>query len=157
MVSGSTERISRSSTTVDIERRLALATGPRDGGLKGAERVVRGNVPIAAADDGRARLMQAARGVNVFVSFRTEIRLERPLGRGLGLGPFELHIGDHAELPEARKVGRVDERQMGNLVAVVLVAIRGAGGSKGIEARANSAVADGMDMHGETGSIELGD
>ena len=134
---------------------LSLAAGAGDGGLKGAERVVGGDVPVAAADDGRASLMQAACGVDVAVALRPEIGLERPFGRRLALGPFELKVGDHAELLEAREVGRIDELQMGDLVAVVPVSIRRAGGRKRIEARAHGTVADGMDVHGETRRVEL--
>ena len=63
--------------------------------------------------------MQAACGIKVTVTVRAEIRLERRLGRRLPLGPIELHVGDHAEFLEAREVGRIDELQMGGLVAVV--------------------------------------
>ena len=100
-------------------------------------------------------LMQTACGVEVAVALRPEIGLERPLGRWLALGPFELEVGEHAELLEAREVGRIDKLQMGDLVAVVLVPIRRAGGFKGIEARAHGTVADGMDVHGEPRRVEL--
>ena len=46
---------------------------------------------------------------------------------------------------------------MGDLVAVVPVAVRRAGGSKSIETRAHGAVADGVDVHRETGGVELRD
>ena len=44
---------------------------------------------------------------------------------------------------------------MGDLMAVVLVAIRRAGGGKSVEARTYRAVANGMDVHGETRRVEL--
>ena len=44
---------------------------------------------------------------------------------------------------------------MSDLVTVVLVAIRRAGGSKCVEARTHGAVADGVDVHGKTGCVEL--
>ena len=99
--------------------------------------------------------MQAACGVKVAVALRPEIRLERPFGRWLALGPFELKVGEHAELLEAREVGRIDELHMGDLVAIVPVSIRRAGRSKRIEARAHGTVADGVDVHGETGRVEF--
>ncbi len=99
--------------------------------------------------------MQAARGIKVTVTVRAEIRLERRLRRRLPLGPIELHVGDHAELLEAREVGRIDELQMGDLVAVVPIPVRRTRCRKGIETRAHGAVADGMDAHRETGGVEL--
>jgi hypothetical protein len=104
---------------LDIERLLPLTTGSRNRGLKRA--------PVAAAGNGRAGCMQAAGGIDVTVSLRPEIGLEWPLCRRLALGPFELEVGNHAKLLEARKVGRVDKLQMGDLVAVVPIAVRSAG------------------------------
>ena len=50
------DRRLKRNALLDIERRLSRAAGPRNGGLKGAERIVRGDVPVAAADDGGACL-----------------------------------------------------------------------------------------------------
>src|SRR4029077_1909281 len=77
--------------------------------------------------------------------------------RRLALGPFELEVGDHAELLEAREVDGVNKLQMRHLVAVVLVAIRRAGCGKSIEARPYGAVPNGMDVHRDSGCVELGD
>src|SRR6185437_5775360 len=112
-------------------------------------------VPVAPADDGRARSMQAARRIEIAIAVRTEIRLERPFGCRLALGPFELHVGDHPEFLEAAEIGRIDELQMCDLMAIVPVAVRLARGSECIEARAHGIVADGMDMHRKAGRVEL--
>ena len=44
---------------------------------------------------------------------------------------------------------------MGDLMAIVPVAVRLARGSECIEARAHGIVADGMDMHRKAGRVEL--
>src|SRR4029079_187649 len=76
--------------------------------------------------------------------------------RWLPLRPFELEVGQHPQLLEAREVSGIDELQMRHLVAVVPVAVRLTRGLEGIEACSHRMVSDGMDMHRETGGVELG-
>ena len=98
--------------------------------------------------------MQTAGGIEILVSIGPEIRFERAFGRRFSLRPFELEVGDSAELLEAREVW-IHELQMRDLVAVVPVTIRRARGSKCIEARAYGAIADGVNVDRKTGCVEL--
>src|SRR5262245_55095479 len=60
---------------IEIERKLPLPAGSRDRDLKGTERIIGGDVPVAAADDSRAGAMEAAGRIEIAVTLRPEIRL----------------------------------------------------------------------------------
>ena len=65
---------------------LVLFATSRNRGLKGAERIIRGDVPVAAADDHSACRIQATGRIEIAIAVGAEIRLE-PLGRRVALGP----------------------------------------------------------------------
>jgi hypothetical protein len=81
---------------VDIEGLLPRAARTSDGGLERAERVVGGDVPVAAADNRCASAMETSDGIDVTVALRPEIGLKRPFGRWLAPTPFELEVRNHA-------------------------------------------------------------
>jgi hypothetical protein len=99
--------------------------------------------------------VQTVGGIEILVSIGPKIRFKRAFGRRFALGPFELEVGHHADLLEAREVCGIHELQMRDLVAVVPVTIRRARGSKCIEARAYGAIADGVNVDRKTGCVEL--
>src|SRR5579862_5717918 len=72
-------------------------------------------------------------------------------------GPKELEIGDHSELLEARKVLRIDELQVSDLVAVVAIAILLARVGEGIKGGAGCTITNCMNMDRETGGVGGGD
>src|SRR5262249_18897667 len=81
------DRLGERNPLVKVERFLFLFATSRNGGLKGAERIIRGDVPVAATDDHSACLKQATRRIEITIAVGAEIRLERLFVRRLALGP----------------------------------------------------------------------
>src|SRR5512143_2774665 len=69
------DRRRQRNALIDIQRCLPRAAGSRDAGLKGPKRIIGGDVPVAAADDGRTRTMEAARRIEKAITVGPEIRL----------------------------------------------------------------------------------
>ena len=92
---------------------MSLSANSRNGGLKGAERIVRGDVPVAAADDGRAGLLQTGEGKERLLA--NGDRWERAIARNLSLEPLSV-IGMRKPAP-SHFTGDADNRQAVKIVS----------------------------------------
>src|SRR5262249_21162395 len=122
--------------------------------LYGFKRIHRGDRPVAAAGDHRARLRQAANRIEPARALRPQHRYCKLSYIRISKRPQRLKVGNHAEPAEARHILRIEQLKMSDLMARIAAAIFRLREFEGIERIADGAVADGVNVNLKAGAVK---
>ena len=128
-----------------------------DGDLDLEQRVRRADRPVAAARQPGAAAQQARERVLPAGAIRTEHRDAQRLHLVVVRRPERLHVGDDAELREARDVVGMDDLDVRDVMPMIGRAIGRPGSLDGVERQADRPVADGVEVRLEAAPVELDD
>ena len=134
-----------------------LGRDPRHGDLELLEGVGSGHGPVAAEGKAGSCPEQSAERVHAGRALRADERHRQLVDVAAAARPQGRDVGDDAELREARKVVRVDELEMGEVVARVAPAVRALGGLDRVEGVADSPIPDRVHVHLEAVRVQEDD